>query len=182
MLRQLNWGRDAGRQNAVLGQLGSNPLLPIMLFCKWMSGMWITGATGDGLCTSILMRVVFLFSVSLHYRGGEAVQPLPAQPLPWSPSGPGPPAAPGRGLDPVQGSGSGGAAETQRPLQQEVEPVRGSLHIREPSGELTGHWYTSSNKGIKSGLRGTVHKPDRFWTFKGPYLIFFLHSSTCSEP
>lgn len=76
-------------------------------------------------CASILRRAAFwnaffFFSESFHYWGREAVQSFPAQQHSRAPSGPGPPAVPGWRLDSVQGSGTGGAAKTQRPLQQEI--------------------------------------------------------------
>lgn len=124
----VSWiGAERLKDKAVLGLICRSPSLPTMQFHKWMNGTWIIVATRERererLCTSIL-KSFFLtctsFAESLYYQGREAVQSFPAQPLRWAPSGPRPPAVPGRGLDPVQGSGAGGAAETQRPLQQEV--------------------------------------------------------------
>lgn len=73
------------------------------------------------VCTCILSRAVILtlglFSESFHHWGREAVQSFPAQPFCRAPSGSGPPAVPGRGLDPVQVQGAGRASETQGHLQ-----------------------------------------------------------------
>lgn len=73
------------------------------------------------VCIFIFSRAVVLtvglFSESFHHWGREAVQSFPAHPLCRAPSGPGPPAVPGRGLDPVQGEGVGRGPETQRQLQ-----------------------------------------------------------------
>lgn len=72
-------------------------------------------------CAFIVSRAVILtpglFSESIHHWGREAVQSFPAQPFCRAPSGSGPPAVPGRGLDPVQVQGAGRASETQRHLQ-----------------------------------------------------------------
>lgn len=69
------------------------------------------------VCSSALVLTVGLFSESFHHWGREAVQSFPAHPLCRAPSGPGPQAVPGRGLDPVQGEGVGRGPETQRQLQ-----------------------------------------------------------------
>lgn len=117
-------------------------------FCS--ANEWMACESLRPLCTSNLRRSAFWhslsFSESLHDRRGKAVQSFPAQPLCRAPSGPGPPAVPGRRLDPVQGSGAGGAAKTQRPLQQEI--VLGTPEVSKTlanRGVSPAQWYESSD-------------------------------------
>lgn len=71
-------------------------------------------------CCRAVILTLGLFSESFHHRGGEAVQSFPAHPFCRAPSGSGPPAVSGRGLDPVQVQGAGRASETQGQLQSEI--------------------------------------------------------------
>lgn len=129
VLQQLNW--DGGAKLCWFQLAGRKKITCHLKICSATEritheSLW---PLERDLCTSIFEEGCFLtctsFSESFHYRGREAVQSFPAQPCCGAPSGAGPPAVPGRRLDPVSGSGSGGAAKTQRSLQQEI--VLGTL-------------------------------------------------------
>lgn len=111
------------------GEVSISHLFPGSHFSKLKNDIWGSGAAAQRLIHIEVKPVHFLtrslppqplHAEPLHYRRGEAVQSVSAEPLCRAPCGPGPPAVPRWRLDPVQGTGSGGTQEAQRCLQEEI--------------------------------------------------------------
>lgn len=165
----IDWGQEMQVKWTHAGEVGISHLLPGTLFSKWKNDIWGSAAAAAATAAErlfhtevelvhLLTRSVFLSRLRtepLHYWGREAVQSFSAQPLCRAPSGPGPPAAPRWGLDPVQGPGTGGTKEAERSLQEKI--VAGTqLRAAVQSADL--HWQWNNDKNYDFLVLKTVWK------------------------